>query len=381
MKFTTTLALFCFSTLLPAAVGIKKVADGLKLPVWAGDPGTKKDTMWVIEQHGAVHEVNTATGEKNELFDISARVSRKGSEEGLLGLAFAPDFAKTGRFYINYTNKEHFTCISRMVASKDGISIDDEEVVLQYKQDFQNHNGGWIGFGPDGMLYIGNGDGGAGNDPKKRAQDLQSLLGKILRIDVSPTKRYTVPADNPFVKNKNAKPEIWAYGLRNPWRCSFDLKNDEFWIADVGQNKVEEINVISRKKSAGANFGWRLREGDIATPADNVGGDKPKGAVEPIYTYLHGGGKNQGFSVTGGYVYRGKAISEWQGRYIFADYANPRIWSLVMKGSKAADFQDHTDELKSKEDRIKKVSSFAEDRNGEIYVVDHAGQIYQIISR
>ncbi len=379
MKHLALLASLSLTPILHADLAIKKIADGFNRPVWAGDPCTSPNTLWLMEQHGVVHHLDTKSGEKSALFDISERVSRKGNEEGLLGLAFAPDFAKSGRFYINYTDREQFTCISRLKWTPSGISVANEEIILRYKQDFQNHNGGWIGFGADQMLYIGNGDGGAGNDPKERAQDLDSLLGKILRIDVSPEKGYTVPKDNPFVQKKKARPEIWAIGLRNPWRCSFDKQTDEFWIADVGQNQVEEINVISRKASAGANFGWRLREGDIATPAKNVGGDAPAKHVEPLYCYTHGPGKNQGFSITGGFVYRGKAIPELQGRYLFADFANPRIWSLHRKAGKSAEFTDITDDLQTGKTKFKHISSFAEDRDGEIYIVDHAGSLYQII--
>jgi glucose/arabinose dehydrogenase len=326
-----------------------------------------------------VQQLNTASGEKAILFDISERVSRKGNEEGLLGLAFSPDFAKSGKFYINYTDREHFTCISRLRWTKSGISVAEEEIILRFKQDFENHNGGWIGFGPDNMLFIGNGDGGSGNDPNQRAQDLDSLLGKILRIDVSQEKGYSIPQDNPFAKQKGARAEIWAYGLRNPWRCSFDPQTDELWIADVGQNQVEEVNVIARKQSAGANFGWRLREGDIATPAPKVGGEAPANHIEPLYVYRHGSAKDQGFSVTGGYLYRGKSIPELQGRYIFADYANPRIWSLHRQQGKAPEFLDHTEDLQTAKNKFKRIASFAEDRNGELYIIDHTGPIYQII--
>jgi glucose/arabinose dehydrogenase len=363
-----------------AAIGVKKVADGFNRPVWVGMPKVSAKQLWVMEQHGVITVVDPATGKKSELFDIHEKVSRKGNEEGMLGLAFAPDFAKTGRFYINYTDKEHFTCISRFVYQNGSVDASKEEIILRYKQDFQNHNGGWIDFGPDKMLYIGNGDGGSGNDPKQRGQDLSSLLGKMLRIDVSGDKGYTVPSDNPFVNKKDAKPEIWAYGVRNPWRCSFDSKTGDFWMADVGQNLWEEINHIEHAKASGANFGWRLREGDIATPAKDVGGDKPKGHIDPVYVYKHGGGSTEGFSVTGGYVYRGP-IKELQGRYIFADYQNPRIWSFVSKNGKAADFKDHTADLQPEGGKIKQIPSFGEAPDGTVYIVDHSGPIYEIVEK
>lgn len=378
--FSTLLLVSGLLSPLHAAIGVKKVADGFNRPVWVGVPKVSKKQLWVMEQHGVVTAVDPDSGDKVVLFDIHEKVSRKGNEEGLLGLAFAPDFDKSGRFYLNYTDKEHFTCISRMVYQGGKVDAGKEEVILRYKQDFQNHNGGWIEFGPDKMLYIGNGDGGSGNDPKQRAQDMTSLLGKILRIDVSPAKGYEVPADNPFVKNKDVKPEIWAYGVRNPWRCSFDAKTGDLWMGDVGQNHWEEINLIEHKKAFGANFGWRLREGDIATPANNVGGDKPKANVDPVYVYKHGGGSTEGFSVTGGYVYRGP-IKELQGRYFFADYQNPRIWSFVEKNGKASDFKDHTGELQPEGGKIKQIPSFGEAPDGTLYIVDHSGPIYQIVEK
>lgn len=363
-----------------AKLGVKKVAEGFNRPVWAGAPKASKSHMWVIEQHGVVSLVDLESGEKETLLDIHEKVTRQGNEEGMLGLAFAPDFAKSGRFYINYVDKDHHTCIARFTVKGGKVDASAEEIVLRYKQDFQNHNGGWIDFGPDGMLYIGNGDGGSGNDPNKRAQDLNSLLGKILRIDVSGAKGYEVPKDNPFVGKKDAKPEIWAYGVRNPWRCSFDSKTGDLWIGDVGQNNWEEISYTTHRDGFGANFGWRLREGDIATPANGVGGDKPKDNVDPVYVYKHGGGSTEGFSVTGGYLYRGP-IKELQGRYVFADYQNPRIWSFVLKNGKAADLQDHTDDLQPKGGKIKQIPSFATDPNGDLYIVDHSGPIYQVIEK
>jgi glucose/arabinose dehydrogenase len=382
MRFPITLLFLACGVMSPlsAAIGVKKITDGFHRPVWVGMPKVSKKQLWVMEQNGVVTAVEPVTGQKVELFRIEDRVSRQGNEEGLLGLAFSPDFETSGRFYLNYTDKEHFTCISRMVIKNGKVDVSQEEVVLRYKQDFLNHNGGWIEFGPDKMLYIGNGDGGSGNDPKQRAQDLSSLLGKILRIDVSPAKGYKVPADNPFVNDPAAKPEIWAYGVRNPWRCSFDAKTGDLWIGDVGQNHWEEISHVPHKKGFGANFGWRLREGNVATPANNVGGDIPKAHVDPVYVYKHGGGPSEGFSVTGGYVYRGP-IKELQGRYLFADYQNPRVWSFVEKDGKATDFKDHTVELQPQGGKIKQIPSFGEAPDGTLYLVDHSGSIYQIIEK
>jgi glucose/arabinose dehydrogenase len=364
-------------------LGVERIAAGFERPVWAGIPKEIPQRMWVIEQDGRIWIVDLATGRRQEqpFLDIRKDVSRVGNEEGLLGLAFAPDFAKSGRFYVNFTDKDQHTRIMRFVSADRNVTDPASgEVLLRYKQDFRNHNGGWVGFGPDGMLYIGNGDGGSANDPNNRAQSMDTYLGKILRIDVSPTKGYRVPPDNPFVRRDGVLPEIWAFGVRNPWRCSFDAQTGDFWMGDVGQNHWEEINALPFRKVAGANFGWRLREGDVATPAKGVGGDAPAGAVEPVYVYRHGMGSNEGLSVTGGHVHRGN-IAALKGRYVFADYQNPRIWSFRLERGKAADFKDHTSELQPEGGRINLIASFAEGPDGALYVVDHTGPVYRIIAK
>jgi glucose/arabinose dehydrogenase len=374
---------FGAASLAQAEPGVRQVAEGFERPVWAGMPSGMDGKLWVMEQAGRVWIVDLATGKRSTVpfLDIVPNVSRKGNEEGLLGLAFAPDFKDSGRYYVNFTDKEHFTRIVRFTCRNHEVTdIATAEVILKYKQPYENHNGGWICFGPDGMLYIGNGDGGSGNDPKNYGQALDTLLGKILRLDVAGEKGYKVPADNPYVGKQDAKPEIWASGVRNPWRCSFDRKTGDFWMADVGQNMWEEIDFMPRGKGAGANYGWRLREGAVATPQAGVGGEAPAGAIEPVYVYRHGMGANEGLSVTGGYVYRGP-VAELQGRYVFADYQNPRIWSFVLKDGKAADFKDHTDALQPGGGRIGLIASFAEDNQGNLFIVDHGGPIYQVIDK
>jgi glucose/arabinose dehydrogenase len=380
-------AAILLSTISPlhADLSVKLVTKGFERPVWAGMPKGVDGKIWVMEQAGKVWIVDLKTGEreKEPFLDIHESVSRAANEEGLLGLAFAPDFLKSGRYYVNYTDKtpEKLTRIVRFT-SKDlkSTTPDSGEVLMKYPSEASNHNGGWVGFGPDNMLYIANGDGGSANDPHKHGQALDTYLGKILRIDVSPQSAYKVPSDNPFVTDKTAKPEIWAYGLRNPWRCSFDRATGDFWIGDVGQNKWEEIDYMPAGKGSGANYGWSLREGDKETPQKGTGGPLPKDAVEPVYTYDHGGKENQGFSVTGGYLYRG-AIKELKGRYVFGDYQNPRIWSFQMKNGKVSDFKDHTKSLQPEGGRINLIASFAEDNQGELYVVDHSGAIYKIEER
>jgi glucose/arabinose dehydrogenase len=368
---------------LQAAIKVEKVAIGFERPVWAGVPPGTSGKLWVMEQTGKVWIIDQKTGTKSAqpFLDVTSVITSKGGEEGLLGLAFAKDFTSSGRFYVNYTDQEKQTRIARFT-SHDGKHTDlsTEEILMKYPSEYENHNGGWVAIGPDGFLYIGNGDGGSGDDPHNHGQTLDSLLGKILRIDVATKSGYEIPKDNPFVGRQDVKPEIWAYGVRNPWRCSFDRKTGDLWIADVGQNVREEINFIPAGKSAGANFGWRLREADIANPKREIGGPLPTRATDPIYTYKHGGGSTEGMSVTGGYVYRGP-IKKLLGRYIFGDYQNARIWSFEQRNGKATDFQDHTDQLIPVNGRINLISSFAEDNKGDLYIVDHTGPIYKITER
>jgi len=383
----TLLAAAFLSAVLPAAAkpGVETVATGFNRPLWVGAPSTVKDRLWVIEQDGKIWIIDSKTGEKQKepFLDITEQVRRRGNEEGLLGLAFAADFEKSGRFYVNFVDKQQNTRISRFKASGPKFDTADkssQEVLLSYKQPYDNHNGGWIGFGPDGMLYIGNGDGGAGDDPPNNGQKKDTFLGKILRIDVSPDTGYEVPKDNPFAGKDEYKPEIFALGVRNPWRCSFDRKTGDFWIGDVGQNKWEEINYLPKGKGAGSNFGWRLREADKPNPNKGIAGDKPENNVEPVYVYQHGGKDDEGLSVTGGYVYRGP-VKELEGRYIFGDYNNRRVWSFMLKGDKATDFEDHTKDFQPKEARLGMISSFGEDPQGNVYIVDQGGAILRIVDK
>jgi glucose/arabinose dehydrogenase len=367
-----------------ARLAVEKVADQFTRLLWVGQPAGIDDKLWVVEQDGKIWTVDSKTGARGgrPFLDIVRDVNRSGNELGLLGLAFAPDFKTSGRYYVNFTDKARKTRIVRFIANQ-GLADTDPaaaETLFTFDQPYNNHNGGWIGFGPDGMLYIATGDGGAGDDPKNFGQNLNTHLGKILRINVSSAKGYTVPKDNPFVGKAGAVPEIWSYGLRNPWRCSFDRESGDFWIGDVGQNRWEEVNHVARGKGSGANFGWRLREGDVANPNGKIAGDNPPGAIDPVHVYKHGGGRSEGFSVTGGYVYHGP-LRELDGRYLFGDYQNPRIWSFELKGGKATQFKDHTDDLQPEGGRINLISSFGEDNAGTLYIVDHTGAVYRIVDR
>jgi glucose/arabinose dehydrogenase len=381
---------FCFLPLLVllvlptlGKVETKLLAGGFDQPVWASAPKGATDHLWVVEKGGKIVTLNKQTGKKTGFLDICKLIKIKMNEQGLLGLAFSSDYLQSGKFYIYYTNNVGDSEICRFTAHGPNMMQCDSatrELIMSIKQSARNHNGGWIGFGPDGYLYIATGDGGAGNDPKNHGQDLSSHLGKILRIDVSTTKGYNIPADNPFIETAGAKPEIYMYGLRNPWRCSWDQKTKDFYIADVGQNHWEEINFLASGEGSGANLGWRLREGILPTPKKNIGGSRPTKSVDPVYAYKHGNKSNEGISVTGGYVYRGP-IKNLQGKYFFADYGNPRIWSIEVKNGKADNFKDWTKELKSTKGPINQISSFGEDHDGNLLIISLSGNIYQLIDR
>ncbi|YCM46459.1 PQQ-dependent sugar dehydrogenase [Verrucomicrobiaceae bacterium 227] len=361
------------------------LSDGFERPLdLAAAPGLDEE-LFVVEQGGKILRVDRTSGKRlGEVLDLSGVVSRGHNEEGLLGLAFSPQFESDHRFYLYYTvgkDEERKARISRFYFDQKSKTADPgkEEKLLSFTEDFGNHNGGWLSFGPDGMLYAGPGDGGKANDPNERAQDLGNLLGSILRIDVSGAKGYQVPADNPFVKKAGAKPEIYAYGLRNPWRCSFDAKTGDLWIADVGQNHWEEVNFVPAGTVSGKNFGWRLREGTYRTPMKGVGGEAPEGAHEPIYEYDHDMSKpTGGLSITGGYVYRGSQES-LQGQYLFADYVSRKLWGITQKDGKLGKFTDLSKVLVPSDGKpLGPIASFGQDNQKEVYVVDHTGRIFRI---
>ena len=366
-------------TLTPVATGLKRPVDFAMSPA---DP----DHFYIVEQDGKILKIEAKTGEKvSTVLDLTGHVSRGHNEEGLLGMTFSPTFAEDHRLYLYYTrgkgkkNEPRKTYISRFLMNGEAVDRNSEEVLLSFKQDFGNHNGGWISFGPDNFLYLGVGDGGKANDPKNRAQDLNNLLGSILRIDVSGKSGYDIPKENPFIGKEEARPEIYSYGLRDPWRCSFDMKTGDLWIADVGQNAWEEINFSPAGKAQGANFGWRLREGKIQTPKKKVGGSSPSGEHKPIYVYDHNMSKNTGgLSVTGGYVHRGKR-EDLNGRYFFTDYISRHLWSFQEDDGEMKDFIDHTETMTLPEgSSLSPISSFGQDLNGEVYLLDFSGTVYLI---
>jgi glucose/arabinose dehydrogenase len=327
--------------------------DTLQRPVYLTHAGDER--LFVVEQPGRIRIIQDGVLLQAPFLDITDLVDDSANERGFLSIAFDPAYADTGRFYANYTAEpDGRTVIARYRVSADDPNRADPtsaEVILEIAQPYPNHNGGQLQFGPDGFLYIGMGDGGSGGDPENHAQRLNSLLGKILRLDVSPAVGYAIPADNPFLDTPDALPEIWAYGLRNPWRFSFDRATGDLFIGDVGQNAFEEIDFQPAGSSGGENYGWRFFEGDTAYR--NPPNDRSP-FIFPVYTYNH----NQGCSVTGGYVYRGDALPNLQGLYFFADYCAGQVWTLQPATWEQAHFR-------SLDARI---SSFGEDLHGELYL-------------
>lgn len=314
--------------------------------------------LFVIEKVGRIRIIQNGQLLDTPFLDIADHVGSAGNEQGLLGLAFHPQYAQNGRFFVNYTDKNGDTSLSRFQVSDDPNIADptSEVKLLGVDQPFPNHNGGVLVFGPDGYLYAGLGDGGSQGDPFGNAQKTDNLLGKILRLDVDSADPYAVPPDNPFGN------EIWAYGLRNPWRISFDRATSDLYIADVGQNDWEEIDFLPAGSSGGTNFGWSFREG-----AHDYKGGGPEGLIDPVAEYSHSEG---GCSVTGGYVYRGAALPEWNGIYLYADYCTGFIWGLI--------HSNNGWQTQRLFDTDVNITSFGQDESGEIYIVGDGGGVYRL---
>jgi len=372
------------------ALSLERIASGFNAPLYVTAPVSDTTRIFVLEKNsGQIRIVQLSNGAVlSQPFLSVGRISTNG-ERGLLGMAFAPDYASSGVFYISVTNTSGDSELRRyQVSSNPNLAnASSEEVLLTVPQFASNHNGGWIGFGPDGFLYMSSGDGGGGNDPQLNGQDLTTMLGAILRIDVNgddfpgdSSRNYRIPASNPFVGStvdgEPARGEIWAYGLRNPWRPSFDRQTGDLFIADVGQGAREEINFQTAASGGGENYGWRLREGDIATPS--VGGTRPQGNVDPIYTYPRSGTNFSGRSVTGGYRYRGPVL-EARGLYFFADFANGRIWSLIPRTNGFSNLVFQSPLLPTDQGAVDNIASFGEDARGNLYIIDFDGDIFKLI--
>jgi len=360
-----------------AALRARVVADGFDAPVFATAP-VRDSRLFVAEQSGRIRILELDQGRVKPTPFLVVRNILAGGEQGLLGLAFDPDYATNGFLYVNVTRaSDGATEIRRYQVSKtnpDRADPASERLILQYAQPFANHNGGWLGFGPDGLLYIAAGDGGSGNDPDNNAQNPNVLLGKILRIDVrhpSGGRAYGIPAGNPFATGGGA-PEVWDYGLRNPWRCSFDRATGDLWIGDVGQSTREEVDLHPAGEAGGKNFGWRVFEGAIRTPG--ISDSAPGNAVGPVHDYQH----DVGQAIIGGYVCR-FPLRNVRGLYIFGDAISGRIWTFRPRNGRATRLRDRSAQV-TRQHGIPGLSSFGEDGAGRIYAVSLSGRIYRFVT-
>ena len=357
------------------ALGVQTVGRGLDLPVYVTNAGDASGRIFVVEKKGTIRLL----GNGEVFLDIRDRIRAGGdhrdtaeAERGMLSVVFHPKFEENGFFYVNYTDLNGDTTISRFNLTTDRNRGDpaSEEVLLKVKQPHAYHNGGMLAFGPDGYLYIGLGDGGGAGDQFHNAQNLQTLLGKILRIDVDRGVPYAIPADNPFVDDKTARPEIWSYGWRNPWRFSFDRATGDIYMAEVGEYDYESIDFQPADSNGGENYGWPILEGSHCFADEYC---ERSGLVEPVAEYQSHVGDDPECAVIGGYVYRGKRYPMLQGVYLFSDYCSGKVWAL----KKQEGVWTKTEML----DIYALVSSFGEDEAGEIYIVDIHGKIYHLTAR
>lgn len=352
-----------------AKVKLTPFESGFELPVYLTGAGDGSGRIFVVEKAGRIKVVKDGEVSKEPFLDIVYKVRSKESERGLLSVAFHPRYEENGRFFVNYTDLEGDTIISEFHAGQDPDRADraQERIILKIKQPAANHNGGQIQFGPDGYLYIATGDGGFAGDPSGNGQDMNTLLGKMLRIDVDGGEPYRIPADNPFKGIPGARPEIWSYGWRNPWRFSFDSETGDMYIADVGEGKWEEVDFQPAGSGGGQNYGWNLFEGSHEFKLPD--GYDTRGLTFPVAEYRHG---DLGCSVTGGYVYRGKSSPGLNGTYFFSDYCSGRLWGLRKKPGGSWEWAEFLETGLS-------VSSFGEDEAGELYIIDFGkGDIYRI---
>lgn len=350
----------------PEAYTWRRIASGLQQPTDITGARDGSNRLFVLEQPGRIRVIRNDALQPQPFLDLTARVGSQASEQGLLGLAFHPNFAQNGFFFVYYTDRSGDVWISRFQASGESGDPRSEKRLLQVKQPYANHNGGALRFGPDGFLYIGLGDGGSQGDPFDNAQSGISLLGKILRLNVDSGDPYALPADNPFLHTSGIAPEIWALGLRNPWKIAFDPRG-QLWIADVGQNAREEINRVPGGAPGGFNFGWNEMEG--TRPYE--GSNRPE-FTPPIAEYTHA----LGCSVTGGEVYNGTSLPEWQGIYFFGDFCSGNVWGLPIETETPSDplnaatlfFQTGF-----------QISTFGLDDAGELYLAHYSrGEIYRL---
>ena len=356
----------------PAGYAAAFVLGGLSQPVGMAPAPGDSTRLFLVEKTGTIRILRGGALLPRPFLDLSGRVSG-GSEQGLLGLAFHPGYAQNGKFYVDYTDKSGDTRVVEFLVSPnpDSASATEREILF-VDQPYSNHNGGQLAFGPDGKLYVGLGDGGSGGDPQGNGQNLGTLLGKILRLDIDHGAPYSIPPDNPFVGRQGARGEIWSFGLRNPWRFSFDAETGVMMIGDVGQDAWEEVDV-EPAGAGGRNYGWSRMEGSHCYPPGSS--CDQSGLILPIAEYDH----RAGCSLTGGFVYRGTALPELRGTYFYGDYCTGLIRSLRVVNGGAAEPLDWTAALRTKAGGpMEGLSSFGVDSRGELYLVLLSGEIYRL---
>lgn len=356
----------------PSSIRLEEIATGLDKPIYLTSAGDDSGRLFILEQAGIIRLIKNGVLQSTPFLDITGRVNqdiRGGySERGLLGLAFHPQFAENGQFFVHYSDRRGGTVIARYHILADNPDAGDpasETIIFTHDQPFPNHNGGQIDFGLDGYLYIGLGDGGSAGDPLNSGQTPDSLLGKILRIDVDGSAPYSVPADNPYnTVNAELAPEVWALGLRNPYRFSFDRATGDLYIADVGQNQWEEVNFQPADSPGGENYGWKIYE--ATRPYAN--GPQPSNLVMPIAEYDH----SNGCSITGGYVYRGEAVPALQGVYLFSDWCSGKLWATYRDVNGAWQTIPFGESARQ-------ITAFGQGDDGELYLVAYNGDILKFV--
>lgn len=379
-----------------AAIRTVRVATGFSSPIFVTHPPNDYDRLFVVQQNGQIRIRTGGATLGTPFLNIGsggANIIVSGGEQGLLGMAFHPNYATNGTFYVYYTASGGGanTLARYSVSGNPDVASPVGTVLFSVADPFSNHNGGWIGFGPDGYLYIAMGDGGSGNDPNNAGQNLNTMMGKMHRIDVdgadgvpgnddddgilgNGVAGYSSPPDNPFFGPTPGIDSIWAYGLRNPWRNSFDRLTGDLYIADVGQNAWEEVNFQLASSAGGENYGWRCMEANQCTGLSGCTCNSPS-LTDPIHAYSHAGGN---CSITGGYVYRGCSIPDLQGAYFFADFCSNTIWSFRYNGT-VTELTNRTAELVPDAGFINSITSFGEDAYGELYILDQGGEIFKIM--
>jgi glucose/arabinose dehydrogenase len=360
-----------------AVPALQLVASGLSSPLYLTQPPGDTSRLFVVEQPGRIRVISHGTLLTTPFLDLTSVAGYDGGERGLLSMAFHPNYSHNGQFFVAYTDPSGNVQVARYTVSADpgaGDPASGQIILSVNHQAFTNHNGGLLLFGSDGYLYVGLGDGGGAGDPLHNGQDSTKLLGKILRIDVNRGLPYSVPASNPFV-GRPAAPEIWAYGLRNPWRFTFDRLTGDLYIADVGQDSWEEVDVQPAVTGGGQNYGWNIMEGaHCFTP---LTGCNTAGLVLPTFEYSHGVNDANGCSIIGGYVYRGKRLPALVGRYFFGDLCGGWIKSFRLQAGAGVDLTDYTPQLGT----VPSITSFGEDSQGELYVIGQGGNVYRIAPR